>query len=253
MATAQSTPGGFNLYDLFTRVGPGAVAIFPMILYLYIIEEIPQIISSEMSVVMLTIGAFIVGEFIDLIRSTMFPVPLSFRRLLYNEINRDDILSRFDVWVLMTYDKLKYKFPDRLEKYITGFEIGHKSIYTPTDQEFHEMIKSQFEIDIDSHSIYDVYSVLLSYMEPKLSRRARRYQMLRVFSQNIFISAVIAVIYSLVIMYIFSSIPYIIYIILIYFVVSTSIGLAFVFSPAGHRFVDLLIIEFYTYNKIKTM
>lgn len=85
---------------------------------------------------------------------------------------------------------------DRMKQKIPFVSVGYSMVYTGTKQEFWPTFKIQHNINDEFEDIEDIYRIFLSYIGPKLSSRARRFQTIMVFIENTIISFVVGILCS---------------------------------------------------------
>ena len=73
-------PAGFEIDDIVTRILPGGVVVFSMLL---VIPDIDPFSIDTTGVVVSVFVAFIVGEVIEYTRHSVYRYPRSFSRLIY--------------------------------------------------------------------------------------------------------------------------------------------------------------------------
>lgn len=109
--SSRQTPVGFSISDLFVRIIPGAVVVTTFILpqlglsdYIWNLEFIqspPE--NVTLLLVIFALFSLVVGEFLDVIRGNLVPVPYLFRRIIYEKTGERESLSvyqRITLWVV---------------------------------------------------------------------------------------------------------------------------------------------------------
>lgn len=232
MAATNQSPTGFGLYDLLTRVVPGAVSIAPALLPIIvnpvIISKVSVGITSGVIFVVFSVIAFIFGEGIDILRVESHPVPRSFRQALYEERGNEQMLG--------IIDRMKQKIP--------FLSISYSMVYTDTKKEFWPTFKYQYDIDDEFENVEDIYRIFLSYIEPKLSNRTRRYQTMMIFVENMTISLVFGLLLS-VIGWVLLSVSTFWLVLLLLFYIPPLVFIPLFFSSVESTFVRSLFIEYF--------
>ena len=145
-----------------------------------IIPKAPSVGTSGIIFVVFLVATFLFGEGINILRIQLHPVPRSFRQALYEERGNEQMLGLID--------RMKQKIP--------FVSVGYSMVYTGTKQEFWPTFKIQHNIDDEFEDVEDIYRIFLSYIGPKLSSRARRFQTIIVFVENTIISFVVGILGS---------------------------------------------------------
>lgn len=162
-----NTPIGFGIYDLLTRVTPGAV--FLLIFFGSIAVTTPVSAGQYTSIHLIAFAvlSLIIGEAINHIAGILFVPPTSFRRFLHEQ-DVDVKLGRLDRW--------RRRLPKVSE--------GRSYVGTVAGDDFWALFTSHFRLDDDYSDAWDIYNLLLGYMQPKLSPRTRRQQTIFRFVNN---------------------------------------------------------------------
>lgn len=231
----RPTPIGFDLYDLFTVVVPGALLVLTIIVNSYPapVNSVSSISSSVALIFLL--ASFTVGGGIDLMRVQIFPAPNHFRQVLYSETGNKDFLGRVD--------KLKLRYPS-IQK-LPFAAVERNTVYYNTDGSFWETFKSQYDLDDGFKSVRDIYNILISEMEPKMSSQVRRYRTWYLFIENIFLSAIgslLICMYSIITNIAVDLLFTVLFVVLLFAAILT---IGTIFFPIEPVYVDTLITEYF--------
>lgn len=228
--------GGFNLYEVLTRIVPGAAIFLPVLLLLS--EATSASLTNFSNIQLLGIGLtmFIIGEVIDLIRENISPVPTVFRRVLYSETENENYLG----WV----DKKLVRAEKRFER--VSLEV--RSVYALTDREFTSELRDQIGLDEDFKNVNDLYSLLLLDLEPSLSDQTRRRRTIYIFAENTYWGLLIGIFLVSFYGFLSSDLNSFLALLLAFLLVITAVFLAILFDLYGRIeevYVDSLITEFF--------
>ena len=224
---------GLSLYDVMTRVTPGAVLIAPLTFTPnQALVDLTGTTLVSSSLVVFIVLSLISGEAIDLARENFIPVPMAFRRFLYHETGREGLLSRTDRWRL----KVGLNIPKR------------RSIYTSTNRELYYEITSKFELNEDYEYVRDLYLLLLNDLDNEISKRTYKLKTNYTFAMNMMLAilgfSIIATIRALT----GSGVEVLLAVFLLVVALIASMALFMGFYLYGRvevAFVDSLISEFY--------
>ena len=227
---------GFSLYDLLTRVAPGAIIIISIGVSVVPIPFEGISISPSYLIAAILIFSFIIGEYLNLVREVISPVPASFRRILYTETGNDMYLRGYDR-LMMKLENWKY-FPEyNPEKY---------SIYVNSDQNLWESMTERLNVS-RSQSARDIFQIFSVYMETRMSRAARRKQRLYEFNENMLYASelsIILFIYGFALPGVEN--PGIALILAVFYILILATLMVPPFRIIEQMFVDILIAQFYT-------
>lgn len=160
---------GLNLYDVLTRITPGAVLVFPLTFTKdNIFVDFAGTTLTSSAVVGFIVLSLIVGEAIDLTREKFLTVPLTFRRFLYHETGREGFLSGIDQFRI----NRGWSIPKR------------RSVYSATDRELYYEITDRFGLGDDYEHVDDLYLLLLNDVEEGMSGRTDKLLRNYVFVVN---------------------------------------------------------------------
>ncbi|MFB6196808.1 MAG: hypothetical protein ABEI52_00870, partial [Halobacteriaceae archaeon] len=185
----------------------------------------------------------------DIFRSAIFPVPTPFKQVIYGSIDDPEVLSFWDRLYIRASDLLRpiHRYiPDRILSYFSEETLGRVTVFDPSDRSFRDELETQFEVELNSLSVYAIYSMFLSYMEPRMGRVTRRHQLVRIFSQNLMIASFLAAIHLAWIISINLESPlHVVVGIILLFILMIVWEFALFLSSVAYSFVDLLIIDYY--------
>lgn len=242
--STRSAPVGYSLFDIFTRIVPGLTVFLPLIVLGWILG---YQIDMDFRVFVLGFGilGLITGELIDMVRSAVFHVPSPFKQVIFKYTKDESILGRSDQIDLYIEGKL----PRWLQSSFYQGDKGRDNIFDLTDMDFRTEFEDQFDLDMDSENIRAVYSTFLSHMDSRMSSRTRRYRMLRDFSQNLMFSSILAMIFSIYLVFQNATPERVATVVFSIIVLFLFIMIALIFSNAVYPLVDLLIIDYYVDKK----
>jgi len=183
----QSTPIGFSLQDLLTRVIPGSVTLAPAISGLYLFE--PNLFpSSNMLLISFGLTEFLIGTLIDQVRTGIFGVPFEFQFFIYKETDNQSKLP----WRHRKILKIQNTLPDWIPKY---YQYTETDSYLPNrlDLDFQKSMEDRLGIDFQESNPRDIHDALILYLQPNMSSRTLRQQYLYFFPKNLQIATVGAI------------------------------------------------------------
>lgn len=100
--SSRKTPTGFSISDLYTRIIPGAALLIALFLpriidYYYMEGQFPELPTESIPIGLLLFAlvSLVLGEFIDVLRRSWFPVPRLFTRMVYDETGDRNSLNWF--------------------------------------------------------------------------------------------------------------------------------------------------------------
>jgi hypothetical protein len=140
--------------------------------------------ESTIFLVLLGLSAYLVGEFIDQLRTGLFRVPMGFRYFVYKETNDMSNMPIHYRYIINTQQKL----PEGLDFYLDYNE--EQRLANEFDFEFREDIETKLGVDFNDNRPREIYDLLLIYMEGSFTRRLRRLQSMSRFGSNIRIASV---------------------------------------------------------------
>jgi len=227
--TPRGTPVGYNIYDLLTRVVPGAIGVGSLIVSTSSLDALYQVLGSTPQLILFGTTSLIIGEAINLFRAHIAPIPRSFHRVLYEEFENPALLGRRDrFWRRVKND------PDF-------------SVYDPfltTNKEFWETFESQFDLSSDNVDPILSYNTLVSFMEPYFSGKLARYRATFLFVQNTILSCIASIgiiIFTLIAVNSSSLEQYLAFLILV-LVLSHIVAL---FQGIERAYVQMLLTEYH--------
>lgn len=181
---SQTSPFlGFSLRDTLTRLVPGLVFLTPLIVGFSVFT--PDILPSESVLfILLGLSGYVIGEFIDQLRSGLFRVPFSFRYFVYRET---DQIEKMPGWYIKLIE-WQQRLPNGL--YFYEDRSDEARLTNNMDLNFREDIESELGVDFLQNRPREIYDLLLIYMEDSQTHRLRRFQSVSMFSSNIRIAAV---------------------------------------------------------------
>lgn len=174
----RGTPVGYNIYDLLTRVVPGAIGVGSLIISTSSLDTLYQILQSTQQLILVGITSLIIGEAINLFRSQIAPVPRSFHLLLYEEFDDPVLLGRRD------------RFWRRVK---TNPDFSVYNPFLNTNKEFWETFQSQFDLNSEAVNPIFAYNTLVTFMEPYFSGKLARYRATFLFVQNTILSCIASI------------------------------------------------------------
>ncbi|WP_152663308.1 hypothetical protein [Halorubrum saccharovorum] len=219
-----------------TRVAPGAVIVITFVVTVIPVPFDGISISPTYLIAGIFVFSFIIGEYLNLLREVVFPVPASFRRILYTETENDKYLRNYDRLMM------------QLEKwpYIPKYDPKKYSIYVNSDQNFWETLQNELNTS-ESQSARDIFQIFSLYMETRIGRATRRKQILYEFNENLIFASIIStmlIIYGFIIPGVAN--PAIAIVLLPFYIIIFVTLLIPPFRIVEHIFVDVLIAQFYT-------
>jgi len=174
---------GFSLRDTLTRLIPGLLFLTPVLIVALVLmsNTIPE---STIFLVLLGLSAYLVGEFIDQLRTGLFRVPMGFRYFVYKETNDMSNMPIHYRYII----NIQQKLPEGLDFYLDYNE--EQRLANEFDFEFREDIETKLGVDFNDNRPREIYDLLLIYMEGSFTRRLRRLQSMSRFGSNIRIASV---------------------------------------------------------------
>jgi len=163
----------FGIQDILTRIIPGSFFILAVVGRDILLST--DALQGNVTLILITFSilSLLIGETIDFIRQVIYPVPAEFRRFL-DEHHEEDIQ-------LGIFDRYLQKIP--------FFPQESSSVGTVTQDEFWSVFHPQFNIDPKFKKASDIYSILMSYMGPRLSPKGQRLRALQNFVSNMALSS----------------------------------------------------------------
>jgi len=238
----QSQTIGFSLFDAITRILPGSLFVFFVIILLEEADilsrfEIPS--STISNLIIIGLLAFLVGELIHLLRETIQPVPPKFRRVVYAETEE---LKHLSVLQRLVQEKQIYFLSD-----IIG--SPKNSIYTiHLRKGLVEDLKFRYDLEQSYISSYDIYSLTINSVDAKMSSRTKRYKMSYDFSANLFWSIILSTLIYFITSLFHSEVDVLLpvaFLMLISVLVFPIIALYSDFVRIQHKYVDSLITDYF--------
>lgn len=232
----SSSVQGFSIYDLLTRVAPGTILVIPIGLIIIPVSSVETVPSSGYLIAIALILSFISGEYLNLVREALMPVPTSFRRVLYTETDEKDYLTLSDR-LIMGLERIPGVPEYNPEQY---------SIYVNSEQTFWQSLKKELDIS-DGQNARDVYAIFSMYMETRMGRVTRRKLTLYQFHQNMIWSTGASILILLSGFVIPDPAnPNLSLLALFLYLISLVILVQPIFRVVDQEFVDTLITQFYT-------
>lgn len=259
MSSEQLSVSHFGIYDILTRIVPGAVMLLVFLTLMAIdpaanfsISVNSVIPSSGTDLVMYAIASFLTGEVINIIRIKSHPVPYPFVRLVYEQTNDSEILTTIDkaksylnrsiarIFPQMIWDAL----PKRIKTFLPSVTIG-SNVTTKTQHGFWREFKNHFGVNDRFDDIEDIYWLFLSHMEPRMTTQTKRQQTIMHFTTNLFIVLVVSVYFSIW-FYFFSSEIGVGFLVTTFIITVLTLYLLLpIFAFLESKFVNKLLIEYY--------
>jgi hypothetical protein len=173
-SASGKSPIGFGIFDFLTRVIPGTLISGAFVLTTY-----PDTLNSSVSnfgLVIFLVMSFLIGEIINALRISLYPVPRAFTRMVFSQSDGQTQISRADL--------VRRRLP-----FVSSVE---SNLYTHTKDDLWEELKENHDMD-DFWRIRDVYFIFLDSIEPNFTRRMRRLQAMYHLTVNMSFSGAIAV------------------------------------------------------------
>lgn len=239
--TAKPSPFGYSVFDFLTRIIPGLVVVTPLaVSYVTLGPRVD--VGYQPVLIGLAVVGLVIGEVIDLVRSSLFRVPLPFKQVLYRHTDNREILSRFDRCDLW----LQAKMPEALKPNFITEEVGRGTLFDGSSEDFQEEYESHFGLKFEETHPGLLYLSLLSHMDSRMSSDTRRYYTLRIFAQNLMFAALFTIFTSLaVIVANLENAGLILVATLSIFLLAGFFYLGMIISSVAYPFVDRLIIDYY--------
>ena len=164
--SARGSPIGFGIFDLLTRVIPGAVFLLMAFGPTGFITFGLSIQNLTSYLIVFTVLSLLTGETINHISWHVYSPPASFKRFLHEQ--------GLDV-SLGLIDRIRQALP---------FLLIRSNIHTNAKDDFWHLFRTQFRFEEEYHNASDIYHHLLTYMEPRLSPRTLRQMTVFHFVNN---------------------------------------------------------------------
>lgn len=185
--SATRTPIGFSLDALLTRVIPGLIVIFPWAIDLWLIA--PELYEDTTTVLFaIAMGALVIGELVEHVRSGLFRVPLPFAYAMYKETGDESDLPGLFRYRL----KLDRLLPSRFSL-VTDFPEDVR-LDSRLDHNFFKEMEEAFDLDSSRARSRDFFDTLVLYIGNEQSERTRRYRNMYIFTQNLKMSSLVSII-----------------------------------------------------------
>ena len=154
---------GFSLRDTLTRLIPGLLFLTPVLIVALVLmsNTIPE---STVFLLLLGLSAYLVGEFIDQLRTGLFRVPMGFRYFVYKETGDMGNMPIHYRYII----KIQKRLPEGLNFYVDYNE--ERRLANEFDFEFREDIETKLCVDFDDNRPREIYDLLLIYMEDSFTR-----------------------------------------------------------------------------------
>lgn len=187
MSVSNNPTSSLSIYDLLTRLFPGALLIFSV----YLLTDPNQLIpTSGLQVSIVVFLSFVAGEFVNIIRLSIYDVPNHFRRVLYKQTGNEEYLGFIDQ-NLLKLTELDW-IPDKEENTFAAYTIfDHK------EESIIELLKNRYSLPDDFNSDYGAYEIITSELSGKESRRTQRLRAVYVLTQNTQLVLIFSVIISI--------------------------------------------------------
>lgn len=262
--SSEKTPSSyFGIYDILTRIIPGFVMI---VVFLSLIKIDPSsnisvsiesaVPNSGTDLILYATASFLVGEFTNMIRIKSHPVPYPFVRMIYTQTHDESVLTGIDR-LKIYLNRLVSRFipsaiwgliPSRIKSFLPSVTIG-SNVSTKIQHGFWKEFKYHFKVDDSFNNIEDIYQLLLSHMEPRMTTQLKRQQTMMHFSTNIFIVLILSVYFSIW-FYFGNTEMGIEFLISVFFITIISLYVLLpVFTLLESKFIDKLLVEYY-YSRI---
>lgn len=246
---STSSISGINLGDIMTRVVPGIVVISPLLVLVY--YGISDLVNSNLNYAILSVLAigFLIGETIEMIRTSLFRVPTPFSHVIYTHTKNKDCLSwrdRASLWMNDKVGQIKSEIPFFKRTKISESTKERRTIFVESNSDFQEIFESDFGLKFKDNTNYALYSAFLSHMEGKMSESTKSNRRLTIFSQNLRAALLpaIALSFYIVVVEDLSGRVLTSLVLLIIGLYCAIFFAQFVLS-ASYGYIDLLIIDYY--------
>lgn len=254
--SVRVAPTTISFHDFLTRILPGAVILGPGI-YLFTVNW--PTLSENTTAVLITVvlASFLLGEGVELLRSSAFRVPWPLRRYLFETTGQDKHkLTKLQYSLLRssrigpstdTVVKVLYgRFP-HLRRFIDWFPTQETDTLSERfDFNFKQSMEQQWGIAFERTSAADVYDLLVLELEATMGRDARRYRSLHAFTSNIRISSIAGVIlYGLVYLEEPSNTGFLYAFSLSAIIAAYSLSFSIMFERVSTRYLETLFKEYY--------
>lgn len=172
--SAGSTPTGFDISDIFIRIVPGGILVFPLsflIGFVYL-EHITDFPGQNVYIVISALVAFLLGEVINMIRISEWGVPNHFRKVLYTEKDDEKYLGPIDT----CFVKLRPEW------------VGGHSLFDMSDKRMSQTLHNRFDLSNDFERANDYYNLLKSDLSSNKSLETKRLESLYIFFKNMILA-----------------------------------------------------------------
>lgn len=255
---SNTTPTGFALHDLLTRLIPGAVLVAPLITaFLLLSQEMYQITS--VALILIALASYLLGEIIEHLRSGWFRVPTPFLNYYYELTGN---LQKMPWWYRKTihidertpgwFPKFWFH-PDEKSYPKFWFHSDVKSdLPTRLDFNFQSSMESRYDIELQNVTPRDVYDLLLLDLEAGMSRRTRRHQSLYQFSRNLLIACALSLTLYIVEFFAFRSVFLFIALVALILLLCIIILISRILKLVPYFYVEMLFKEYYIQEQNRT-
>lgn len=173
---------GFSLRDTLTRLIPGLIFLSPLVIATA--AFIPTLFpNGSIFFILLALAAYLIGEFIDQLRSGLFRVPMSFRYFIYRET---DQVEKMPFWYV-SLAEFQEKLPDKINFYEDRDDS--ERLANNLELDFRKDIEAELGVDFVDNRPREIYDLFLIYMEGHLTPRLRRFQSISMFATNLRLAA----------------------------------------------------------------
>lgn len=173
-----STPTGFALSDLLTRLVPGGIVVLAGSLAVTgDVYALDRAVSTG-SLLLFAVLAVVVGEVINTVRWQLAPVPPSFRRLVYAERGDPAALSLLD----------------GLRRRVFGTEVAPPDAADAVTVDVTGAVVEGGSLSPERATVRELYLSMLVQLEDGLSPSVRRLLVVHEFAENLKYAVVVAVV-----------------------------------------------------------
>ena len=171
-----SASTSISIYDILTRMIPGAVFLASIALLVLIPAGEPPS-SGTYTVIAFLIGSLVVGEIFNAIRLSLYDVPSHFSRILYTQNEDISHLGRID--------RFFAKRSDTIAK-----DMMEHCIFDNKEADILEIVKNRFDLPDEFQGQYDTYNLIISELAGKETRRTTRLRSVYILTRNLTISLI---------------------------------------------------------------
>lgn len=242
--SAGSTPTGFDISDLFTRIIPGGILTISVILPVIGPEYATSFPIQNISILIFALVAFLVGEVINTTRISLFDVPNHFRRVLYTEnMDSEKYLNKVDAY-----------FSKNHPEWVEGY-----SLFEMSDKRISQTLHERFDLSSDFDGAHNYYMLLTSDLSSMKSLETKRLENIYIFYKNLRFAIFVSILFQMLFLLasIFTDIntigtrtavAFIVGYILLILLYSIVLFLGFI-SPIDRVYVESLLSDYFAYIK----